>query len=214
MVFARFRKNELKTSNRISTWASYQKCVSCGAFIDFQHVWEELLFFSSVGQIQSHRFHQSFSITHFSTHPCKLFSVDSSWPAFPVPSTGYDLSCVWFSKRWSTRRSNFPRVRKLETTIFWESSNSHQTAELRSINRNVVSAPPHPHPTHMWRSIFITCFIPCPLRLLRRAVSCIASTGTLSVPHPIPTQPTCGVASSSHVAYLVPCACCVELWVA
>ena len=38
--------------------------------------------------------HQSFSKTHFSTHPCKLFSVDSSWPAFPVPSTGYDLSCV------------------------------------------------------------------------------------------------------------------------
>ena len=54
----------------------------------------KVIVFSSVGQIQSHRFHQSFSITHFSTHPCKLFSVDSSWPAFSVPSTGYDLSCV------------------------------------------------------------------------------------------------------------------------
>ena len=35
----------------------------------------KIIVFSSVGQIQSHLFHQSVSITHFSTHPCKLFSV-------------------------------------------------------------------------------------------------------------------------------------------
>ena len=26
--------------------------------------------------------------------PCKVFSTDSFWPAFPIPSTGYDLSCA------------------------------------------------------------------------------------------------------------------------
>ena len=54
MVFARFCKNVIKTSSRSYTGANYQKCISCGTFIDFQHVWKELLSFSSVGQIQSH----------------------------------------------------------------------------------------------------------------------------------------------------------------
>ena len=54
MVLARFCKNVIKTSSRSYTGANYQKCVSCGTFIDFQYVWKELLFFSFVGQIQLH----------------------------------------------------------------------------------------------------------------------------------------------------------------
>ena len=45
MVLARFCKNVIKTSSRSNTGANYQKCVSCGTFIDFQYVWKELLFF-------------------------------------------------------------------------------------------------------------------------------------------------------------------------
>ena len=211
MVFARFCKNVKKTSSRISTGASYQKCVSCGAFIDFQHVWEELLFSffcwpDSVTSVPPVIQHNSFFNSPLQVVQRRLFlaRVPSSfhrlWPELCL----YMKALILFSKRWSTRRSNFPRVRKLETTIFWESSKSHPTAELRSINRKVISAPPHPHPIHMWRSIFITCCVPCPLRLLRRAVSCVASTGIYQChtpPHPHPTH----MWRSIFITCCVPC---------
>ena len=178
MVFARFCKNAIKTSSRISTGASYQKCVSCGEFIDFQHVWEELLIFffcwpDSVTSVPPVIQQNSFFNSPLQVVQRRLFlaSFPSSfhrlWPELCL----YMKALIWFRKRWSTRRSNFPRVRKLEKKHFFDN-------------------------------------LPKAIQQL----NCVASTGTLSVPHPIPTQPTCGVASSSHVACLVPCGCCVELW--
>ena len=120
MVFARFCKNVIKTSSRSYTRANYQKCVSCGTFIDFQHVWKELLSFLLLDRF-SHIWSPVIQQNSFFNSPLQvvqrrlfLASFPSSfhrlWPELCL----YMKALIWFRKRWSTRRSNFPRVRKLE----------------------------------------------------------------------------------------------------
>ena len=135
MVFARFCKNVIKKSSRISTGASYQKCVSCGEFIDFQHVWEELLIFffcwlDSVTSVPPVIQHNSFFNSPLQVVQRRLFlaSFPSSFHRFWPELCLYMKALIWSSKRRSTRRSNFPWVHKLETTnclrIFQKLSNS------------------------------------------------------------------------------------------
>jgi hypothetical protein len=134
MVFARFCKNVIKTSNRSYTGAYYQKCVSCGTFIDFQHVWNELLFFLLLEKF-SYIWPPVIQQNSFFNSPLQvvqrrlfLASFPSSfhrlWPELCL----YMKALIWSSKRRSTRRSNFPWVHKLETTnclrIFQKLSNS------------------------------------------------------------------------------------------
>ena len=87
MVFAMFCKNVIKMSNRSYFVAYYKKCVSCETFIDFQYPWNELLFFFVLLEKISYIWPPVIEQHFFFNLPCKVFSVDSFWPAFPVPST-------------------------------------------------------------------------------------------------------------------------------
>ena len=87
MVFAMFCKNVIKMSNRSYFGAYYKKCVLCETFIDFQYPWNELLFFFVLLEKISYIWPPVIEQHFFFNLPCKVFSVDSSWPAFPVPST-------------------------------------------------------------------------------------------------------------------------------
>ena len=135
MVFAMFCKNVIKMSNRSYFGAYYKKCVSCETFIDFQYPWNELLFFFVLLEKISYIWPPVIEQHFFFNSPLQvvqrrlfLASFPSSfhrlWPELCL----YMKALIWSSKRRSTRRSNFPRVRRLETTnclrIFQKLSNS------------------------------------------------------------------------------------------
>ena len=147
MVFARFCKNVIKTSNRSYFGAYYQNCVSCETFIDFQYPWNELLFFPFCWRNSVASDHQSLSNTSFSTHPCKLFSVDSSWPAtwtltsppHPNPVTWRQL-CMWRKLTWTLTSPPHPNP------VTWR-----QLCMWRKLTWTLTS-PPHPNPV-TWRQL-------------------------------------------------------------
>ena len=93
LVFARFCKNVIKTSSRSYTGANYQKCVSCGTFIDFQHVWKELFFFVLLDRL-SYIWSPVIQQNSFFNSPL-LTS-----PPYPNPVTWRQL-CMWRKLTWT-----------------------------------------------------------------------------------------------------------------
>ena len=170
MVFARFCKNVIKTSSRSYIGANYQKCVSCGTFIDFQHVWKELLFFFRWTDSATSD-HQSFSKTPVSTHPCtwrqlcmwRKLTWTLTCPPHPNPVTWRQL-CMWRKLTWTLTSPHHPNP------VTWR-----QLCMWRKLTWTLTS-PPHPNPVTwrqlcMWRKLTWTLTSP-PTTTQWRDVSC------------------------------------------
>ena len=146
MVFAMFCKNVIQMSNRSYFGAYYKKCVSCETFIDFQHPWNELLFFFVLLEKINYIWPPVIEQHFFFNLPCKVFSVDSFWPAFPVPSTWTLTSpphpnpvtwrqlCMWRKLTWTLTSPPHPNP------VTWR-----QLCMWRKLTWTLTS-PPHPNP--------------------------------------------------------------------
>ena len=170
MVFARFCKNVIKTSSRSYTGANYQKCVSRGTFIDFQHVWKELLCFSFVGQIQLHLItsHSANSFFNSPLHMTSVVHVTQVWtltsPPHPNPVTWRQL-CMWRKLTWTLTSPPHPNPvtwrqlcmwRKLTWTLTcsphpwrkltWTLTSPPTPTQWRDVTQvNMLTSPPHPN---------------------------------------------------------------------
>ena len=173
MVFARFCKNVIKTSSRSYTGANYQKCVSRGTFIDFQHVWKELLCFSFVGQIQLHLI-TSHSANSFFNSPLHMTSVvhvtqvnmNVNIPTPPQPS---DVTSVVHVTQvnMNVNIPTPPQPSDVTSVVHVTQVNMNVnmlTPPLTQVNMN-VNIPTHPNPVTwrqlcMWRKL--TCTLTSP----------------------------------------------------
>ena len=146
MVLARFCKHVIKTSSRSYTGANYQKCVSCGTFIDFQYVWKELLFFFFCWTDSATSDHQSFSKNKFNS-PLHMTSVvhvtqvnmNVNIPTPPQPS---DMTSVVHVTQ-VNMNVNIPTH---PNPVTWR-----QLCMWRKLTWTLTS-PPHPNPV-TWRQL-------------------------------------------------------------